>query len=161
MELPKRKQTRLADYSYSTPGAYFITVCTIDRQNLFWAQVGADIIRPEGIPLNALGKLAEQAIQSISQHYSALSVDCYVIMPNHIHLLLQIHTDHDGRILSAPTISRVVGQFKRRVSKQAGFPLWQKGFYDHVIRGEQDYIEVWQYIRDNPVKWEEDHLYRK
>ncbi len=61
----------------------------------------------------------------------------------------------------APTIPKVVQQFKGVVSKQAGFSLWQKGFYDHVVRSEHGYQEIWEYIRDNPVKWMADKLYRK
>ena len=76
-------------------------------------------------------------------------------MPNHIHLLLQIHGGADGRPMTAPTIQQVVNQLKGYAAKQAGFPLWQKGFYDHVIRSEADYLDCWQYIEGNPGKREE------
>ena len=159
MELPKRKQKRLTEYDYSTPNAYFITVCTAKRKNLFWKDVGAVIDRPKNVPLTNLGIIAQRSIENITIHYSAISVDHYVIMPNHIHLLLQINTDADGRSMIAPTISTVVRLMKGTVSKQAGFPVWQKGFYDHVIRNEKDYREIWNYIEDNPTKWAEDKLY--
>ena len=74
-------------------------------------------------------------------------------MPNHIHLLLQINTDHNGRSMIAPTISTVVRLMKGVVSKQAGFTVWQKGFYDHVIRNDNDYPDIWNYIEGNPSKW--------
>ena len=80
-------------------------------------------------------------------------------MPNHIHLLLQIHTDADGRSMIAPTISTVVRLMKGAVSKQAGFSVWQKGFHDHVVRSQQDYLDIWNYMEGNPGKWEEDVLY--
>ncbi len=121
MELPKRKQNRLPEYDYSTPNAYFITVCTNDRKNLFWTDVGAIIDRPENVPLTSLGLLARQAIRDIPTHYPAITVDHFVIMPNHIHLLLQINTDADGRSMIAPTISTVMRLMKGTVSKQAGF----------------------------------------
>ena len=159
MELQQRKQNRLPNYDYSTANAYFITICTDKRRNLFWKEVGAIIDRPENVPLTNLGAIVWQGIADIPKHYPMISVDHFVIMPNHIHLLLQIHTDPDGRSMIAPTISTVVRQMKGTVSKQAGFPVWQKGFYDHVIRNEKDYQDIWNYIQGNPGKWAEDKLY--
>jgi len=91
VELPKRKKNRLTEYDYSTPSAYFITVCTGNRKNLFWKDVGAIIDRPKNVPLTNLGVIAQGSIEEISKHYPAISVDHYVIMPNHIHLLLQCY----------------------------------------------------------------------
>ena len=159
MELQQRKQNRLPNYDYSTANAYFITICTDKRRNLFWKEVGAIIDRPENVPLTNLGAIVWQGIADIQKHYPMISLDHFVIMPNHIHLLLQIHTDPNGRSLIAPTISTVVRQMKGTVSKQAGFPVWQKGFYDHVIRNEKDYQDIWNYIQGNPGKWAEDKLY--
>lgn len=159
MELPKRKQNRLTEYDYSTPNAYFITVCTQKRKNLFWTNTLKMIDRPENVPLTKLGMCVKQAICDIPRYYPAITVNHAVIMPNHIHLLLQINTDADGRPMAAPTISTVINQTKGVISKKAGFPVWQKGFYDHVIRGEQDYLDVWNYIEGNPGKWAEDKLY--
>ena len=159
MELPKRKPNRLQEYDYSTPNGYFVTICTQNRRNLFWKNVGAITDRPENVPLTNLGMLARQSIEDIPRYYPVVSVDHFVIMPNHIHLLLQIHTDNDGRSMIAPTISTVVRLMKGAVSKQAGFSVWQKGFYDHVVRSQRDYLDVWNYIEGNPSKWEEDKLY--
>ena len=159
MELPTRQQNRLKEYDYSTPNAYFITICTEKRKNLFWTDVGAITDRPEHVPLTNLGRIVQQRIEDISKHYPMVSVDHYVIMPNHIHLLLQINTDVNGRSMIAPTISTVVRLMKGTVSKQAGFTVWQKGFYDHVIRNGNDYQDIWNYIEGNPSKWAEDKLY--
>ena len=159
MELPKRKQNRLTEYDYSTPNAYFVTICTKNRKNLFWTDVGAAIGRPENIPLTNLGMIVQQVIRDIPGYYPTITVDHAVIMPNHIHLLLQINTDIDGRPMAAPTISTVINQTKGVISKKAGFPVWQKGFYDHVIRGERDYMDVWNYIEGNPGRWTEDKLF--
>lgn len=159
MELPKRKPNRLQEYDYSTPNGYFVTICTQNRRNLFWKNVGAITDRPENVPLTNLGMLARQSIEDIPRYYPVVSVDHFVIMPNHIHLLLQIHTDNEGRSMIAPTISTVVRLMKGAVSKQAGFPVWQKGFYDHVVRSQRDYLDIWNYIEGNPSKWEEDKLY--
>ena len=159
MTFPQRKPNRLTEYDYSTPNAYFLTICTKNRKNLFWKNVGAIIDRPENIPLTNLGCLVRQCIIEIPMHYPMISVDNFVVMPNHIHLLLQIHTDADGRSLIAPTISTVVRLMKGTVSKQAGFSVWQKGFYDHVIRNDKDYQSIWNYIQGHPSKWTEDQLY--
>ena len=159
MELPKRKQNRLTEYDYSTPNAYFITICTRERKNLFWIDAGARVECPTCVPLTELGRIVRQSIDEISNHYPAISVEHAVIMPNHIHLLLQIHADADGRPMAAPTISTVVNQTKGSISKKAGFSVWQKGFHDHVIRGEQDYRDVWNYIEGNPAGWAEDELF--
>ena len=74
-ELTKRKQIRIKDYDYSSPGAYFITVCTANRDKIFWNGVGADIIRPQNVPLSNAGKIAEQAIVQITDHYDNVTVD--------------------------------------------------------------------------------------
>ena len=121
--------------------------------------VGAIIDRPKNVPLTNLGITAQRSIENIPKYYPAISVDHYVIMPNHIHLLLQINTDVNGRSMIAPTISTVVRLMKGTVSKQAGFTVWQKGFYDHVIRNGNDYQDIWNYIEGNPSKWAEDKLY--
>ena len=159
MELSKRKQNRLTEYDYRTPNAYFITICTNDRNNLLWKDTGTYIACPESVPLTKLGIITRQSITEIPNHYPMMSVDNFVIMPNHVHLLLQINTDVNGRSMIAPTISTVVRLMKGTVSKQAGFSVWQKGFYDHVIRNDNDYRDTWNYIEGNPSKWTEDKLY--
>ena len=158
MELPKRKSLRLQGYDYSQNGAYFITVCTANKEKIFWENVGADIIRPQDVHLSPIGEIAEQGILQIAAHYENVVVDKYCIMPNHIHLILYVESDMNGRMISAPTVSTVVGSMKRWVSKQIGRQIWQKSFYDHVIRGEKDYLEIWEYIDLNPLKWREDSL---
>ena len=161
MELPKRKPNRLKDFDYSKPNAYFITICTKNKDLLFWETVGASIARPERSQLSLYGTVVEEAILNISKIYPMVSVDSYVIMPNHIHLLLQIHSDCNGRAMLAPTISKVVQQMKGYVTKRIGVSIWQKLFHDHVIRDEEGYLKIWNYIEGNPSKWEEDCFYVK
>ena len=161
MELPKRKPNRLTEYDYSQPNAYFITICTHNKQMLFWENVGASIARPEIPQLSFYGKVVEKAISNIPNIYPMITVDNFVVMPNHIHLLLQIRADDSGRAMLAPTISKVVQQMKGYVTKQLGVSVWQKLFHDHVVRGEKDYLEIWNYIEGNPSKWEEDCFYVK
>lgn len=159
MDLPQRKSNRLPDYDYSTPGAYFITICAADREIMFWDGVGADNIRPENVTLSAIGKLVEQGIQNIPIHYENISIDKYCIMPDHIHFILSIQPDSSGRMISAPTVSTVVGSMKWWISRQVGRPIWQKSFYDHGIRNQQDYLMIWEYIDNNPARWKEDRFY--
>ena len=152
-ELPKRKHIRIPDYDYSTPGAYFVTVCTANREPLFWSERRGGYYPPENVPLSSVGKTVEQSIRSVSDHYENIFVDKYCIMPDHIHLILRIESDTDGRMISAPTVSTVVGSMKRLVSRQVGRAIWQKSFYDHGIRNRQDYKEIWEYIENNPLKY--------
>nr|WP_326184612.1 transposase [uncultured Oscillibacter sp.] len=160
MERAERKRLRLPEYDYSQAGSYFITVCAAGRQTLLWNAVGADIIRPDTLPLSASGMIVEQAILDIPAYYPQVTLHKWVVMPNHIHLLLQIN-ETDGRMISAPTrtISTMIGQMKRAASKAAGGPIWQRGFYDHVVRNENDFLRIWTYIDANPAKWAEDRYY--
>lgn len=161
--LPQRKKNRLDSYDYSSCGTYFITVCTAGRRNLFWESipeiVGATIGRPQDIELSKYGKIVDAAIKNISAVYPAIAIDSYVIMPNHIHLLLRICADESGRPMVAPTVPQVVNQLKGYVSKKAGETVWQKSFHDHVIRGREDYDEIEKYIYENPMRWQYDVLY--
>ncbi|MBR6219824.1 MAG: hypothetical protein IKQ80_04615 [Clostridia bacterium] len=208
--IPVRKKNRLSSVTYAENGAYFITVCTKDKRNLFWS-VGAAMRRPhldlpaeggidqpamrrphldlpaEGgmdqpamrrphldLPaeggmdqsamrrppncLSSLGRIADDRIRRIHDIYDGfVLVDHYVVMPNHVHLLLRIETpETGGRRIAAPTIMSVVNQYKGAVSKGAGFPCWQKSFHDHIVRNEADYRRIWEYIDSNPGRWEED-----
>ena len=128
MELPKRKPNRLTEYDYSTPNAYFIAICTANRKNLFWKDARAGIDLPENIPLTNLGMAVKQIIYDIPKHYPTITVDHAVVMPNHIHLLLQINTDADGRPMAAPTISTVINQTKGIVSKKQVFLFGKRVF---------------------------------
>lgn len=175
MDLPKRKQIRLKEYDYSTDGAYFVTVCTKDKKHLFWDEekmrlkktnrIGADvcsleyIIRPEDINLSRTGEIVKEAIENIPIKYENVTLDSFVIMPNHIHIIIFIENPCNGRMISAPTRSVVIGQMKRYASKTAGFGIWQKSFYDHIIRNYRDYEEKQNYILSNPSKWVEDEYY--
>lgn len=147
-ELSKRKPIRIENYDYSTPGAYVITVCVNDRKPILW-NVGAATCRPN---LSKIGAVVETAILQIPEHYPAVSLDKYCVMPDHIHMILSINTDEDGRQVAAPTVSTIVGHMKRWVSMQIGYSIWQKSFIDRVIRNDQGYRAVWEYIENNPIK---------
>ena len=161
--LPKRKKIRLEGYDYSSAGCYFVTVCVKSPEDFLWRRVRADIIRPNyefvkelPLPLTRNGQIVEQAIRNITSHYSNVIVEKYCIMPNHIHLLLLFLPDENGRIISAPTLSTVIGQMKRWVSKELGKSIWQKSYVDRIIDSDKAYEAVWQYIENNPRKWQID-----
>ncbi len=140
--LPKRKQIRLKSYDYTKAGVYFLTVCTANRAHIL-SSVQDSENRPH-IELTAIG----QAVKTRLERFPG--IEKYVIMPNHVHLLVNRETD------SKRDVSQDVRSFKLLVSKSVGASIWQRGYYDHIIRNESDYLIHWQYIEDNPAKWCDD-----
>ena len=139
-----------------------MTICTKDRQHLFW-NVGAITNRlPNKPQLSHIGLIAEKLVKQISLIYPNILIEKFTIMPNHVHILIQIFNTDDtqcGRLIDAPTISRIIQQYKRAVTKEAGIPVWQKSFYEHIVRNDQEYQQIWRYIDENPLKWLQDCYY--
>ena len=181
MERPERKQPRLPEYDYSAPGANFVTICTQDRRCILSdisvgtgvpdgprksgdapsLPVGAGVLDGPQVHLTEIGQTVDETIRGIDEQYDYLSVDKYVIMPNHIHLLITISEGGPSRT-PAPTnavIPRLVSTLKRFSNRRSGEQLWQRSYYEHVIRNEADYREVWAYIDGNPGKWTEDDYF--
>ena len=169
-----RKNIRLKNYDYSQDGLYYITICVKGRHEILGTvTVGAIINRPQianhtqivnrpqpdirvpRVELSECGRIADQAINGIEKHYPYVSVDKYIIMPDHLHMILALRNNGGGgRLIIAPTsVSFVVQQLKRCVSKQVGSSIWQKSFHEHVIRSEPEYQEIWKYIDENPRRW--------
>ena len=160
-ELPTRKPNRLKDYNYSLNGAYFVTICSKKRIDLFAdIVVGAAICRPS-MQLTDIGKTLNSSIQNIYEIYDMVDVDKYVIMPNHIHMIIVIKNDNGGRKIAAPTVSLIVGNMKKFVSVNAGFSVWQKSFHDRIIRNQKEYDFIATYIETNQENWEKDCFYNK
>ena len=103
-ELPKRKPIRIEDYDYSTPGSYFITVCTANREKIFWSDRRGELCSPANVPLSDIGMIVDNEIKKLNSVYDAVRVDKYCIMPDHIHFILSIDTDENGRTQFAPTV---------------------------------------------------------
>ena len=169
-EFKQRKNIRLKNFDYSAPGAYFITICTADRKNIFWngefdpqkfswLTVGANCVRPNNLPLSDIGKIVLDELEKWHTSYSAVSLCSYVIMPNHLHIVILISADKNGRTQFAPTVVRMVKQFKGSVTKKTGYSFWQKSFMEHVIRNKKDYEAISNYIAKNPFRWYYDELY--
>ncbi|MGN1235089.1 MAG: transposase [Christensenellaceae bacterium] len=169
-EFPKRKNIRLQHYDYSSPGAYFVTICTEKRTNLFWngdidantffwCSVGTNCVRPKNLPLSDIGKIVIEELEIWNKTYDAVSLHSYVVMPNHLHVMIGISADEFGRPQVAPTIERMIGQFKGAVTKKVGKPIWQRSFMEHVMRNRKDYEIRSNYIYENPLRWHYDELY--
>jgi len=154
--LPKRIPNRLKGYDYSQEGMYFITICVKDNKPLLGAIVGAATCRPHN-QLSKYGEIVNKTINNIPGIYPGVWINKYIIMPNHMHLLIAIEIN--GRQVAAPTMSRIIGNMKRMVSVCIGFSPWQKSFHDHIVRCEKDYLRIAEYIENNPAKWEADRFY--
>ncbi len=167
-----RRSLRLPGYSYATPGAYFITVCACNRGCLF-GEVTAGEMR-----LNECGNIVKEEWLKTGILRPYLAMDEFVVMPNHVHGIVIIDSNGSRGIaryaptetttsqfghLSPCSIAAIVRAFKaaatRRVNelrRAPGVPVWQRGYYEHVIRGEDDLNSVREYVRYNPSKWAED-----
>ena len=160
-EFVQRKATRLKDFDYSESGAYFITICTQGRRNILSSIVGEGSPLPQ---LSSYGIIADKWIKKIPEIFNDVYIDNYVIMPNHIHLLLSII--NDGRGDPSPTVINAVGWLKynitvdinktRHIQKEK---IFQRSFYDHIVRNRDDYDEIYKYIYENPICWQFDRLY--
>ena len=163
MELSKRKTIRLPGYDYDTPGYYFITICTKDKKPLLGQIVGTGLPDGPRARLSQYGTIAHQQLRTMGDFYKGLRLDKYVIMPNHIHMILVVESGGDGPsgrpVPTNTRISKFVGTFKRFCNKKYGTNIWQYRSYDHVIRSERDYHKIWNYIDGNPGKWMEDCFY--
>lgn len=143
--LPKRKNIRLKYYDYSQKGMYFITICIKNRLELL-----GKIKNINYIQLTKEGFLAEKYIKNIEQIHKNVTIDEYIIMPNHIHCILIINSKKDI------SISRIIKQYKMYVSKKIGYSIWQKSFYEHIIRNKQEYSIIKKYIQNNIINWKND-----
>ena len=165
MKLPKRKPTRLKYYDYSNDGAYFITICTHNRKNILSNIVGDGVYDIPQTKLTEYGKTLEKYIVLINSKYDNISIDKYVIMPNHIHLIIKIENQSRIGMSQAPyptanaTIPKIISLFKRYCNREFGNNIFQRSFHDHIIRDEKDYLKIWNYIDTNPQKWKEDCFY--
>ena len=128
-------------------------------QNFDWKLVGAHRVRPQNLPLSKLGIAVEEKLNQWDSAYKNVCLSACVIMPNHLHIMVVILPDCSGRTGCAPTVSHMIKMFKETVTKQVGVNIWQKSFYDHVIRNKRDYEEISKYIYENPLKWQFDELY--
>jgi REP element-mobilizing transposase RayT len=155
-DLPQRKSPRLTDFSYTQPGAYFVTICTHQRELLFGNVVD------ELMLLNSLGEIVYRHLQNLPTHYPNLAVDCFVVMPNHLHVAFVLRDDPELR----PDLNNVVGNYKAGVTRTARRELddvppaiWQRSYHDHIIRDDEDFSRIREYVQTNPLRWHLDTFY--
>ena len=146
--LSVRKNIRLKGYDYSKEGMYFITICTKNR-----AEILGKIKESNIIELTEEGIIVEKHIKTIVDVFKNIIIDDYIIMPNHIHIIIVIKDKE------TVTISRIIKQYKMYVSKKIGYSIWQKSFYEHIIRNEKEYYKIKEYIENNIVNWKKDKYY--
>ena len=143
-----RKKLRLEQYDYTQGNTVFVTVCVSERKKLL-----GRILEPKTeaelptVVLSEIGKVVEQYTGTIS------GIEKYVVMPNHVHMIV---TNAEGE-----SISKKLQAWKSLITKQIGENIWQRSFYDHVIRDEEDFRVRWKYIADNPSKWALDKYYQR
>lgn len=166
-----RRSIRLRDYDYSQPRAYFITICAHDRACLFGDIVGGEM------RLNDAGRMVQQCWDEIPQHFPHVELDQFVVMPNHVHGIVVI-THHPGTHTvgaknfsplhhqngTSRTIGSIIRGFKIGVTKWARAnkdinTVWQRNYYEHIIRNEDDLRDIRAYIQYNPQRWAEDDLH--
>ena len=139
-----RKSARIPNFNYASYHYYFVTICTHNRRCIF------------GDPgfLNIMGKIAQEQIIDIPNHYEKVSVDHFVVMPNHIHMIIKLESDQYN-------LNQIIAQYKSSVTRKIRefFPdisVWQRSYHDHIIRNQREYEKIWNYIDGNPLKWNED-----
>ena len=165
MDYSKRKNMRLPGFDYGQAGGYYITICTHDRACILSRVLEGKENQRAKVQLTELGIITEKVLCQLAEQYG-VCLDAWTIMPNHIHMVLTI--ENNGEIKPMP-VGRFVGAFKSIVSNQwqkecarQGITmgkLWQRNFYDHIIRNEADYLEKLRYIDENPDKWSMDEMY--
>ena len=168
-----RRSIRLKEYDYSNPNWYYVTICTYDRKNLFGEIKNSKMI------LNDYGKIVEDEWLKTKELRKNIDLDCHVIMPNHFHGILIIERRDTSRCVPTKvnenrkfgemqpgSLSVIMRSFKSAVTKKInelrstpGKEIWQKGFYEHIIRNEKDLYNIRKYIELNPLQWEIDEYY--
>jgi REP element-mobilizing transposase RayT len=160
-----RRSIRLKEYDYAQPGGYFVTIVTYQRDLLFGEIVDEEMV------LNDFGKIADECWREIPEHFPNVKLGAYVVMPNHVHGIITI-TDGRGTIYRAPTqeqfqkpvtgsIPTIIRTYKSAVTRLIGREhnatgIWQRNYYEHIIRNHQDWDRIHRYIESNPSLWAED-----
>lgn len=160
-----RKSIRIKEYDYTQAGAYFVTIVTYQRDSLF-----GDIDDGE-MTLNAFGVIADECWRAIPEHFPFVELGAHVIMPNHVHGIIIIHepvgATHASPLPKQPrgpaprSLGAIVGSFKSAVTRRIGREhnatgIWQRNYYEHIIRDEKDLQRITDYIEANPSRWDED-----
>ena len=163
-----RRSIRLKGYDYSQPGPYFVTICAQNRECVFGEITNNKMV------LTHLGDLVSKWWLDIPNHFPTVRIDKWIVMPNHLHGIIIIETNRRGEVPSpspspspSPKLGNVIAYFKYQSTKEinqkrnvSGVPLWQRNYYEHIIRDDNDLNRIRKYIEDNPQNWanDENHL---
>ncbi|MDR0873540.1 MAG: transposase [Prevotellaceae bacterium] len=188
-DIHHRRSIRLRNYDYSQAGLYFVTICVQNHECIFGAITDGEMI------LNEYGKTANDCWLDIQQHYPNVALHEFVVMPNHIHGIIEIITNDDGTGVGANnhspndnelpndewandkrannysplrrqpcgtsrTIGAIIRGFKIGVTKQIGYSVWQRNYFEHIIQNEKRHWIIVDYINNNPARWETDMFYK-
>ncbi|STZ09240.1 Transposase and inactivated derivatives [Moraxella caprae] len=157
-----RQTIRLQHYDYTNHSYYFITICCINRLHLFGYVIDNQMI------LNDCGKIAHDTWLYNQNKRQNIQLHNFIIMPNHIHAIIEIKEQltniHQDKFISqSNTIGSIIRGYKSSVSSQLkhifNHSVWQKNYYEHIIRNEQSYQMISEYISNNPALWEQDRFY--
>ena len=165
MDYPNRKLPRLREYDYSTPGVYFITICSHKKKCIFGKIALGEYMDDAKMLYSPIGEIARKCLLDMESHYDNVKIDNWIIMPNHVHMLIHISERINPFPTAAYDISNIVGKYKAAVTRSVrnafmhSGKLWQSSFYDHIVRTDEDYQNIWQYICGNPSKWLDDCFY--
>ena len=158
----QRKSLRLKEYDYSRVGHYFITICTKDKISILGEIVEDEdpVFSQAVMKQNKIGQIVSECWNSINDVYSSAKTDAFCLMPNHIHGIIVISGSDQDR----PSLPQIIQGYKsvttRKCFKYNLKTIWQRNYYEHVIRNEKEYLEICAYIANNPLKWAEDEYYR-
>ena len=176
-DIHNRKSIRLKNYDYSREGLYFITICSHNKECIFGEIVGAGFSRPNDdllndikeneIILNKIGMVIKDEYINLKNKYKNIKCHEHVIMPNHFHCIIEIIKHQEGG--KTPPLPEIIGYFKFQTTKRYNeiieiknerfLSLWQRNYYENIIRNEKRYLQVIEYIENNPLKWKEDKYY--
>lgn len=145
--LPIRKKIRLKKYDYSKKGMYFVTICIRNRIEILGN------IDNNKIKLTKEGIIVQNYIEYIEKIFKSVIIDDYIIMPNHIHIIISIINNNEV------TLSRIIRQYKEIVTKKIRYSIWQKSYYEHIIRDEKEYYKINKYIQNNVLNWKQDKYF--
>ena len=161
-DLQKRKPIRLKTFDYNTVGAYFITICTQSKKCILSEIVGDGVLDIPKIILSKYGQIVNNRIIEMNSIYDDITVDKYIVMPNHLHMIIVVKNVNGMSRTPSPTNKAVpffISTLKRLTNKESNTKLWQRSYYDHIIRNDEDYLNIWQYIESNPSKWQQDKYF--
>jgi len=151
-ELRRRRMMRYRGFDYSSSGAYFVTICTKNREELFGEILGQEIM------LNDRGMIVLECWNDLIDHYASIELDECVVMPNHFHGIIWINDAVGAGFKPAPTekihsLSEYIRALKTFSSRKIGFPVWQRNYYERIIRSDTELFAIRKYIMENPLRW--------